>query len=201
LTKPTEFTLAEAVHFYLPSGRHVRWDKPEWKELRQRIRRSRYSPFEYCHFIIHEVNDYGTANLVKMNMMTSPRMWDRFMAYKEHRLKNVRTMVRRQNEAAECYKKNEMPLTEILAGKFTSLNDVTRIELALFWREELEPKDLDNIIRESAVPAMVLAIGSPEFLLFTPLFRKYVEEQEEPVWSTLQKIIIKITKITAMPGK
>ena len=201
MTKPTEFTLAEAVRFYLPSRPRRSLDKPEWNELRQRIRRSNYSPFEYCHFIIHEVNDYGTANLVKMNMMTSPRMWDTFMVYKEHRLKNVRTIVRRQNEAAECYKKNNAPLMEILAGKFASLNDITRIELALFWREDLEPGDLDIIIRESAIPAMILAIGSPEFLLYTPLFRKYVEAQEEPVWLTLQKIITRTTKSTEMPHK
>lgn len=201
MTSNTDFKLGDAIRFYLPTRRGRFYDKPGWEALKTRLKKSSFTPFEFCHFMIHEVNDFGTANLTKMNMMTSPKIWERFLVYKEHRTQDVRTMVRRQNEAAECYKRNDVPLMEILAARFTSLNDITRIELALFWREELEPDELDSVLQESAIPAMVLAIGSPEFLLFAPLFRKYAEDQEDPAWSTLQKIITRATKITKMPGK
>jgi hypothetical protein len=167
-----------------------------WHDLQERLRKSPYSPYEFCFFAAHPTGTAEWQRLLWTTYMCSESLWQRFLAWKQDRLEYVRGIVRQQNQSLQCYLDNGLSADDLLTGTRLDMNALVRLENALRLRQEdrLGETLLLDLIRRFTDPATELAIGNPEYLHFTPWFRHWALQLEGDQWTALQWQIRRIER-------
>jgi hypothetical protein len=130
------------------------------------LRESGATGWEFCHFYLLKTAKNGAASLIA-NIMTSPKVWDEFMAYRKNRIIDVRTGTVLQRKALESYRNYKWPLLKILTTDTLEANAIVRLDMAFLAQEE-EGFDPAPVIKKYVHAAWELNKGCPEYLLFAP---------------------------------
>ena len=185
-----EHGLAAAVR-YFTGKKALSLESGAWPVLRKKLHECPYSAYEYCFFAAyHNGLEAAWQRLTWPNYMCSESVWAAFLVWKEDRMEVVRNIVRLQNHALRCYLRNGFPADELLTGsRMEDMNALVRLENAFCLREEgvLSEEPWRRLVEKHAAAAVELAVGSPEYLHFTPHFRRWASTPREgEQWQALQ---------------
>jgi len=182
-------TLADAVR-YFTGKTDVGLRGGRWPLLWDRLEHCPHSAYEFCYFVVHRDGDKPAWHkLLWQNFMTADSVWEDFLASKQRKLENIRLWVGQQNRALRCYLKNGFDAYELLHNGWLDMNALVRVENALRLVDDkgrLDSGALQALLSKYIPAAVELAVGVPEFLHFTPFFRRWASQQEGKQWMALQ---------------
>jgi len=191
LSETEQHNLAVAVRYFTGSS-SVKLDDGAWPLLWARLRKSPYSAYEFCYYVVHrrhpgkEGPEWHT--LTWPNVMVSLDVWEDFMKWKTNRLTTIRLLVRQQNAALRCYLKNDFAADELLEGGRLDMSALVRLENALWLNQtaKLSSESLERLLKKHIAAAVETAVGNPEYLHFTPFFRHWAVQREGDKWAALR---------------
>ena len=177
----SDLSLAAAMSFYSGGQVWISEKDDKWKNLEKRLAKSGYTPFEYLHYVVHYYDPCAPnwKRLQHKNLLVGDKCWKAFKLWKSERTEEIQCIAKLQYEKAEAYASMGYDRTRILMEKFYSAGAIARVEMALHWQSKGYDIDCERVVEKFAVAAGELALGSPEWLEVAPLFKGFVEAQQE----------------------